>query len=82
MRCNSIKLISRGNKTPMIGGPVRPMVVASINTPRAVWSIAEIEYYGLSGRDWNDKKKTYNNEPKNGQRDRRILGEGSVSFAN
>lgn len=28
------------------------------------------------------KKKTYNNEPKNGQRDRRILGEGSVSFAN
>jgi len=35
----------------MIGGPVRPMVVASINTPRAVWSIAEIEYYGLSGRD-------------------------------
>lgn len=32
-------------------GAGSPMVVAGINTPRAVWSIAEIEYYGLSGRD-------------------------------
>lgn len=60
----------------MIGGPVRPMVADGINTPRAVWSIAEIEYYGLLGerlKRRKKKKKACNNEPKNGQRDRRIL---------
>lgn len=49
MRCNSIKLISRGNKTSTIGGPIPPRWWPGINTPRAVWSIAEIEYYGLLG---------------------------------
>lgn len=83
MRCNSIKLISRGNKTPMIGGPGPPdgggryQHTESGLVNRRNWVL-----WIIGERLKRQKKKTYNNEPKNGQRDRRILGEGSVSFAN
>jgi len=62
----------------MIGeGRARPgMVVAAINAPRAVWSIAEIEYYGLSGRDWNDEKDKNEAKKKGAGGYRRTWGRG------